>query len=128
MNTQVSYLGAFTFMAFIIYEYIVPKVSSLFNKIYYDYHFIGDEAEKQELNEELEKLDIQSYLRNKELERIMMEKIEKIEDKLIYYDLTLQRDNDLSKRNIFDLKDRVHTLEDQINTLIRKINNSVLVF
>jgi hypothetical protein len=125
MNTQLSYLGAFTFMAFIIYEYIVPKVSSLFNKIYYDYHFIGDETEKQELNE---KLDIQSYLRHKELERIMMEKMAKFEDKLIYYDLTLQRDNDLSKRNIFDLKDRVHTLEDQINTLIRKINNSVLVF
>ena len=88
MNTQLSYLGFATFMGWITYEYIViclwPKVSSLFNKIYYDYHFISDGTDKLDLNEKLENLDLQPYLRHKELERTienLMEKIDKIEDK-----------------------------------------------
>jgi aminopeptidase-like protein len=101
--------------------------------MYYDYLFIQDdrnETDIQFLNDKLENSEIQSYLRHKELERTtnnLMEMIEKFEDKLNYFELTLKRENDLRKRDIFDLKDRVHTLEDQINTLIGKINNSVLV-
>ena len=48
---------------------------------------------------------------------LVVNKIDNVQDKAI----------DINKRNIFDLKDRVHTLEDQLNTLINKINNSVLV-
>ena len=133
MNHQLSYLGFVTFLGWVSFEYIVPRVSARFNKMYYDYLFIQDDrndTDIQFLNEKLEDSDIQSYLRHKELERTtnnLMEMIEKFEDKLNYFELTLKRENDLRKRDIFDLKDRVHTLEDQINTLIGKINNSVLV-
>jgi hypothetical protein len=133
MNHQLPYLGFATFVGWITFEYIAPRVSARFNKMYYDYLFIQDDRNGgniQFLNEKLEESDIQSYLRHKELERTtenLMEMIEKFEDKLNYFDLTLKRENDLKKREIFDLKDRVHTLEDQINTWIGKINNSVLV-
>lgn len=133
MDHQLSCLGFVTFLGCVSFEYIVPRVSARFNKMYYDYLFIQDdrnETDIQFLNEKLEDSDIQSYLRHKELERTtdnLMEMIEKFEDKLNYFELTLKRENDLRKRDIFDLKDRVHTLEDQINTLIGKINNSVLV-
>jgi len=133
MDHQLSCLGFVTFLGWVSFEYIVPRVSARFNKMYYDYLFIQDDrndTDIQFLNEKLEDSDIQSYLRHKELERTtnnLMEMIEKFEDKLNYFELTLKRENDLRKRDIFDLKDRVHTLEDQINTLIGKINNSVLV-
>ena len=133
MNYQLSCLGFATFVGWVSFEYIVPRVSARFNKMYYDYLFIQDDrndTDIQFLNEKLENSEIQFYLRHKELERTtenFMETIEKFEDKLNYFELTLKRENDLRKRDIFDLKDRVHTLEDQINTLIGKINNSVLV-
>ena len=101
-----------TFCLITISYFVIHFIANLirfvyngFHQIYCNYLMIDNETIHETIHE-----TIKNTIDNEN--RLLHEKIDRLNDSL--------------KREVFDLKDRVHVLEDQMNSLIHNINQFIL--